>query len=484
MVVPPAPQLPHPDCKCGPLGGNRRNCKIPEGSIHIGEEQAVKVKGPAEKGPLDNRCPGCAEIRGEFDEDCQFNLCAECCAFSGIKVECKAFAHKLTRRTAARATEHADDLIQGKKKKKRHRSPSVKVSSDSDEGGPTHRKTRRGIAEPAKDALKREGAYASHVISASELYERIIRAWRSERFRTEDAHELSLAFDTFTTDILSDEADMLNENIRGVGTDHTRHYIYATDPDLLSKESRIILAMALRAAGRWGQSLVTILKCVAYAEQDISKTATAFMNIRMKCSANVAMWREVQTSQPAGVGPSSALPAGYRLADPDDYITLGLHMATLTPERIRVFLQGLTRAKSQVFCKQNSKALISSSEWTVKHGAPQHKPVKDAPAAHRGRGGGGGRGDGGRGGGGRGGGGGGQGGGDGRRDRNRRNRGGGGGGGGDRGGGGDHDDGDREYGLDPGEATTVRQSGDGGGRGGGGGRRGGGAGRGGRGGRQ
>jgi hypothetical protein len=42
----PAPRV-HAQCRCGPLGGNRRNCKAPEGAIHKGAVAAVNVIPPA-----------------------------------------------------------------------------------------------------------------------------------------------------------------------------------------------------------------------------------------------------------------------------------------------------------------------------------------------------------------------------------------------------------------------------------------------------
>jgi hypothetical protein len=434
-----APKRADRRCTCGPNGGGRKECEAPKNAVHlkrgvlealpdadvipvipVGQVPAPQqdVVPPPVGKVAGSECPGCEEKRTAHDAECPMNMCTMCCAQSQGGKPCTNGFHASARRVAQMAQKRAEGFS-----RRRQRSPSVSVQSDDDE-----RRPRRKESRPAPDLLQRKGTYSSHCLSPADLYERTIRAWRSERYRSEDQADLKIAFDVLANDVLGATADILNECVRGVGSDPTRHYEYISNPDLASISDVTMLSMALQTVRTWGQALLTIMKAEAYSEMDIARTATGFLNLKTKRSAGVATWMEIQTSQQAAVGPSSALPDASRLADPQDCLCLGLHLATLKPERIRPFLQALGRVLVQSWTKRNARALVSPAEWAAKYGgAGGEKPKAPQPAAQhvRSHGGGGGGGGGGRGGGGGGGANhGGQGGGGNRRDR--RNRGGGG----------------------------------------------------------
>ena len=337
-------------------------------------------------------CSLCGEGRVLTDAGCLSNLCALCCAKIAITMPsalpCKTGGHNIARRIALDAFTAAK--AQQTDPRKRGREDDT-LDRDRD--------LSEAPTKPKPDLLKRSGTYASHVLSPAECYERVFRAWRAEKFRSEDGACVSRAFDVLSYQVLSKQADILSQHIVGIGTDAQRHYSYAKGVEEFLEPETDILSIALNSAVNWGEAVSTILRAEALAAQDVHKSATAFLDKATKTSADVASWDEIKNSQVAIVGPSDGLPDPMRLADPRDMMVLGLHVATVKPERLRLFLQALTRSFTQDFSKRNSKALISPAIWEK-----QYRPPKPTPAPthsgqqqHVANGGGGGGGGGGRG---------------------------------------------------------------------------------------
>jgi hypothetical protein len=233
------------------------------------------------------------------------------------------------------------------------------------------------------DATSRSGPLSLHVLSTSEQLERVLVAWSGERFRAEDALMVSEAFRVLKTELFSPEADILLDEIIAEGTGPARTYRFKVEPDTIPPQQAMVLGMSLRAACRWGAAMNTVMDCVALAAQDIFKTSTAFLGQRIRISAQVAAWRDVRMRQPASVGPTSALIDPARLADPSDHVVLGLHAATVRPDRLRPLFQAIDKSVVQAYSKENAKTLISPAEWEAAYGgagsSATRNPV-EAPA--------------------------------------------------------------------------------------------------------
>lgn len=349
--------------------------------------------------PSLEKCMKCGERRlVATDSRCQSGLCLSCCSRFPPVEGCSSSSHRVARR-ALSLDRRSRSSVSG-----RGSLPADAPSDDdeSDKTSPPHALRRVGSsaasssarrsADPPpppiddvddmhvdkdaapKDLLARAGPLASYVLSDAERLERVLRAWRDERWCDEDRPRVLDAFRVLSTEVFSPEADISFQNIVAKGSSSVsgpgafdRTYAYGAGVDDLPRFSRLSLGMSLRAAIRWGSSLLTIFEAEERVLQNISKRSTAFLDLPAKTSSGLAALAELRDMQPSEVAAASDLPSGTRLADPFDLIVLGLHLATITPDRLRSFLLSWRRELVAKWTKRNSKSLISSSVWDSRY---------------------------------------------------------------------------------------------------------------------
>lgn len=322
------------------------------------------------------------------DGACPNNLCVACCA-ADLR-GCKAVHHVVAAKAVKRALERRPPPA---KRGRGGPSSRLRGGGDSDdeaaaatapadppsvqsapaEAGPGSSAAAVAVAvssericasAPAGDPLARSGPLAFVARPPADVFMGIMQAWKSAvHWRVEDVPRVEAAFRALLSQVCSDEADLLARNVVASGEGVGRTYRYATLPDLLDTDARRVLGMALRAATSWGEKLIDILHAEA-----LVTPGTAYLDQPVRTSAAAAALAQLRELQHEGCGPSSQVPEVDRLADNKDFVVVGLHLATIKPERLRAFLRVYVRGLGQEFAKLNSKALVGPATWQSSYG--------------------------------------------------------------------------------------------------------------------
>ena len=246
---------------------------------------------------------------------------------------------------------------------------------DVEERGPEPAVGRR------QDPLSRTGPLACHVISTADLYERALRVWQyAVRWRAEDVVEVDTAFARLTNEVFSPASDILADPryIVASGAGIERTYSYTTDPEAMPLPAATVLAMALQSAASWGERMVGIMKAEA-ATGDAS-AATLLLNQQVRVGARSAALAELRTLQVAAVGPVAGLPDAGRLADGNDFLAIGLHVATVRPDRLRTFLTAVALDIARRYIHRNRDVLVTLPQWEAIYGQRSRAPPLTAPS--------------------------------------------------------------------------------------------------------
>ena len=342
-------------------------------------------------GAGDGKCAGCKEpLQAALDDGCEPKLCGPCCVKK--RKACGAKVHRMLLNAVLEASPVRSPL--GKKRGRADLEEVQEVSDiDSDDSGP---------AKKRPDLIRRSGPYATYSLSEPEVLERVLADWAKEHFRSEDRVEVDGVFRDLRAELFSHTADVLHESVFACppssGDVHSaRVYKFKTGLGVRSAEASVALGMAFRQAALWGDKFIQLLRFMALAQQDVAKTATSFLPIASKTSSTVAACDEVKRLQPARHYPGCSWADEVRLADPNDFITLGLNLITITPSHIRPFADAYLGRITREYEKRNSKALLSPAVWVATYGGRRTEgaALNGSSGSHAGgRGDGGGRGNG------------------------------------------------------------------------------------------
>ena len=220
---------------------------------------------------------------------------------------------------------------------------------------------------PPTDDLLRTGPYCVASMSPAEVLCKTLDTWEAATWTPACVTAVRDAVQTLRRELFGPEADVLAECVRATTTSPKRAYVYTTRVLDAKPVEKRVLASAFRLARGWGVAMRTIIKGI-YAVRSAERKGTAFLDSTPLVSIEHDYWEsENELQQPGCMGPSSSLPLAYDLRRPESLYVLGLHVCTISPERLVSHLMASTEHLLEAYRKKMKTSTLGLTAWNIKY---------------------------------------------------------------------------------------------------------------------